>query len=76
MKVSAKNNIGIKELFETIAEEIMVKIDSDTLNIRADSFKIPMINGEYFNKEKKDYDRKVNNSHSQSYINRPDCCYK
>jgi hypothetical protein len=83
MKVSALTNSGIQDLFSFVTEDIINSTDNETLKLRSESFKIQLINGEFFNKDKekgKDLDGAQNNSPNKGKKNstreRADCCYK
>jgi hypothetical protein len=81
MKVSALTNSGVQELFSFVTEDIINNTDNETLKLRSESFKIQLINGEFFNKDKeKDLDGAQNNSPNKGKKNstreRTDCCYK
>ena len=47
-KISSINNVGIRELINTVANDIIENFDEDTLKIRSESFKLGFINGKLF----------------------------
>lgn len=72
VRVSAFNNTGIQDLFLSVAEDVVNSMDSETIKIRSESFKIQLINGEIFNvnkQNKKGYN--MNNFNRRE----SDCCY-
>lgn len=83
IKVSALTNTGINELFTSVTDDILNSLDSETLNIRSESFKIQLINGEFFHKEKgnnlkggtskdvSNLDYNINSSRRRS-----ECCFR
>lgn len=50
-RISALNNIGVKDLFESITKDIFNITDNETLNMRSESIKLGYINGGFFNKD-------------------------
>jgi hypothetical protein len=83
MKVSALSNTGIRDLFTSVTDDILNSLDSETLNIRSESFKIQLINGEFFHKEKGNSSKSgtsknlptVNNKMNTT-SERSDCCFR
>ncbi len=76
-------NCNINELFTSVTEEILNSLDSETLNIRSESFKIQLINGEFFHKDKSNNIKNGTiksiptvNYNINSSSGRSDCCFR
>lgn len=75
-KCSSLQNLGIKELFESMTLDIIESIDDENLHIRSESIKLGYINKDYFNKDMKNVVL-INNSmllNRGNEENRMNCC--
>jgi hypothetical protein len=50
-KTSSINNVGIRELINTVASDIIDNFDEETLKMRSESFKLAFMNGKHFSND-------------------------
>ena len=48
-KISAYNNIGVQNLFRSMAEDILKSLDAEKLVLRSESIKLGYLNNQCFN---------------------------
>jgi hypothetical protein len=68
-------NVGVREIFKSIASDILDSCDDEKITQRSESFKLGYINNEYFNTTQKT----VNNNQQQVKIDSQQgqgCCFK
>ena len=84
-KISAYNNIGVQNLFRSMAEDILKSLDAEKLVLRSESIKLGYLNNQCFNcgnndnnnvhnnDQNNEYQR-INTNGSNNYLRNSQCC--
>lgn len=73
-KVSAYNNIGVQNVFKSMAEDIIKSMDEEKLTLRSESIKLGYLNNQNFNSNTSNSSLSESNGQNQnSYFNNQ-CC--
>lgn len=66
-KISAYNNIGVQNLFRSMAEDILKSLDAEKLVLRSESIKLGYLNNQCFNCGNNDNNNVHNNDQNNEY---------
>ena len=74
-KVSAYNNIGVQNVFKSMADDIIKSMDEVKLTLRSESIKLGYLNNQNFNSDSKNAEQNDSNgSNSNSTYFNNQCC--
>lgn len=84
-KISAYNNIGVQNLFKSMAEDILKSLDEEKLVLRSESIKLGYLNNQRFNSDNNDNNdehnndpnneyQRINSNSSGNYLINSQCC--
>ena len=74
-KVSAYNNIGVQNVFKSMAEDIIKSLDEEKLTLRSESIKLGYLNNQNLNNNSKNTEQNNSNgSNNNSTYFDNQCC--